>query len=46
MGNWPLLKCVNAKDGKCVLREIYEGICGSHNGIKALVNKALWYGYY
>lgn len=30
MGTWLLLKCINAEDGKYVLREIHEGICGSH----------------
>lgn len=46
MGNWPLLKCVSPADGQYVLREIHEGICGSPIETKALVNKALRYGYY
>lgn len=41
MGNGPVLKCVNAEDGKYILREIHKGICRSHIGTKALVNKVL-----
>lgn len=41
MGNWPLLKCVKGKDGRYVLWEIHEGICGSHIGVKVLETKAM-----
>lgn len=30
MGNWPLLKCLTPEEGKYILQEIHEGICGSH----------------
>lgn len=29
-----------------VLREVHEGICGDHMGVKALASKALRQGYY
>ena len=35
-----LLKCISASEGKNLLKEIHEGICGSHNGPRALVGKA------
>lgn len=46
MGNWPLLKYVNEEDDRHILCEIHKGICGSHIGSKALVRKAIRYGYY
>lgn len=46
MRNWPLLKYVNEEDGRYVLREIHEGICGSHIGSRALVTKTLRYRHY
>lgn len=41
MCNWPLLKHVSLTDRHYVLREIHEGICGSHIRTKALVK--IWY---
>lgn len=46
MGKWSLFKYVGLMDVQYVLCEIHEGICGSHIGTKALVNKVLRYRYY
>ncbi|XP_059436632.1 uncharacterized protein LOC132169649 [Corylus avellana] len=35
-----LLKCVSKEEGDYVLREIHEGICGSHSGSRILAHKA------
>ncbi|XP_052185272.1 uncharacterized protein LOC127796906 [Diospyros lotus] len=42
----PLLKCVRPREADYILREIYEGICGSHIGAWTLYQKALRHGYY
>ncbi|XP_052177558.1 uncharacterized protein LOC127791614 [Diospyros lotus] len=42
----PLLRCVRPREVDYVLREIYEGICGSHIGARTLYQKALRQGYY
>ena len=41
-----ILKCIVGKDADYVLREIHEGVCGSHIGARALAGKALRQGYY
>ena len=42
----PLLKCVSPEEGNYILREIHEGICGSHSGSRILVHKAVRAGFY
>jgi ribonuclease HI len=42
----PLLKCISTKEGNYVLREIHEGICGSHSGDRVLAHKAVRAGFY
>jgi hypothetical protein len=42
----PLLKCVSFKEGNYILREIHEGICGSHFGARVLAHKAIRTGFY
>src|SRR5688572_22713030 len=42
----PLLKCVTPKEGNYILREIHEGGCGIHQGIRTVINKVLRSGYY
>ncbi|XP_059446359.1 uncharacterized protein LOC132177899 [Corylus avellana] len=37
----PLLKCVSKEEGDYILKEIHEGICGSHSGARMLVHKAV-----
>nr|KYP52767.1 Gypsy retrotransposon integrase-like protein 1 [Cajanus cajan] len=42
----PLLKCIDSTQANYVLREIHEGICGSHSGGRTLAAKVLRVGYY
>ncbi|XP_020205543.1 uncharacterized protein LOC109790741 [Cajanus cajan] len=42
----PLLKCVDSAQSDYVLREIHQGICGSHSGGRTLAAKVLRAGYY
>jgi ribonuclease HI len=42
----PLLKCVSPDEGNYILREIHEGICGSHSGARMLAHKAVRAGFY
>jgi ribonuclease HI len=42
----PLLKCLSATEAEYVLKEIHEGVCGSHSGGRMLVHKAVRAGYY
>jgi hypothetical protein len=41
-----LLKCISTEEGNYVLREIHEGICGSHSGARVLAHKAIRAGFY
>src|SRR3954467_8892391 len=41
-----LQRCVTIGDGKTILQDIHEGICGHHAGSHALVAKALQDGFY
>nr|KYP59830.1 hypothetical protein KK1_015271 [Cajanus cajan] len=42
----PLLKCVDNLQADYVMREVHEGICGSHSGGRTLAAKVLRAGYY
>jgi hypothetical protein len=42
----PLLKCVSSEEGNYILREVHEGICGSHSGARMLAHKAVRAGFY
>ena len=42
----PLLKCVSPEEGNYILREIHEGECGIHQGVRTVINKVLRSGYY
>ena len=42
----PILKCVGKEDANYVLREVHEGICGNHIGVRSLKVKTLRQGYY
>ena len=37
----PLLRCLDDEEADYVLREIHEGICGNHSGVRTLTFKAL-----
>jgi len=42
----PLLKCISIEEGKQLLIEIHEGICGTHLGARAMAGKAFRQGFY
>ncbi|XP_059439799.1 uncharacterized protein LOC132172333 [Corylus avellana] len=42
----PLLKCITKAEADYVMREIHEGVCGSHGGSRMLAHKAIRAGYY
>ena len=42
----PLLKCLRPSEADFALREVHEGVCGSHMGARSLSNKLLRQGYY
>ncbi|GKV36000.1 hypothetical protein SLEP1_g44186 [Rubroshorea leprosula] len=42
----PLLRCLNPYEAEYALREVYEGVCGSHVGARTLAHKVLKQGYY
>nr|KYP41659.1 Retrovirus-related Pol polyprotein from transposon 17.6 [Cajanus cajan] len=42
----PLLKCLTPDQAHYVLREIHEGVCGTHSGGRTLAAKVLRAGYY
>ena len=41
-----LMKCVTLEEGKDILREIHEGICGNHAASRTLVGKAYRLGFF
>ncbi|GKV12017.1 hypothetical protein SLEP1_g23223 [Rubroshorea leprosula] len=42
----PLLRCLNSYEAEYTLREVHEGVCGSHIGARTLAHKVLRQGYY
>ncbi|RDX96547.1 Gypsy retrotransposon integrase-like protein 1, partial [Mucuna pruriens] len=42
----PLLRCIGENETEYVIREVHEGICGTHIGGRALANKIVRAGYY
>ena len=42
----PIVKCIGKEDANYILREVHEGICGNHIGVRTLVGKTLRQGYY
>ncbi|GKV48213.1 hypothetical protein SLEP1_g55039 [Rubroshorea leprosula] len=42
----PLLRCLNPYEAEYALREVHEGVCGSHIGARTLAHKVLRQGYY
>jgi hypothetical protein len=42
----PLLKCISVEEGKKLLSEIHEGICGTHPGARTMAGKAFRQGFY
>ncbi|XP_020205690.1 uncharacterized protein LOC109790856 [Cajanus cajan] len=42
----PLLKCLTPEQAHYVLREVHEGVCGTHSGSRTLAAKVVRTGYY
>ncbi|GKV33270.1 hypothetical protein SLEP1_g41798 [Rubroshorea leprosula] len=42
----PLLRCLSPYESESALREVHEGVCGSHVGARTLAHKVLRQGYY
>ncbi|RDY11236.1 putative protein K02A2.6, partial [Mucuna pruriens] len=42
----PLLKCVGPEEAEYIIKEVHEGICGTHIGGRALAGKIARTGYY
>ncbi|RDX98498.1 Tf2-6, partial [Mucuna pruriens] len=42
----PLLKCVDPKEAEYVIKEVHEGVCGTHIGGRALARKIARAGYF
>ncbi|GKV49673.1 hypothetical protein SLEP1_g56411 [Rubroshorea leprosula] len=42
----PLLRCLTPYEAEYALKEVHEGVCGSHVGARTLAHKVLWQGYY
>ena len=40
------MKCVTSEEGKDILREIHEGVCGYHAASRILVGKAYRSGFF
>ncbi|RDX70210.1 Retrovirus-related Pol polyprotein from transposon 17.6, partial [Mucuna pruriens] len=43
---FPLLKCLNQEEAIYAMKEVHEGVCGSHIGGRALASKIARAGYY
>ena len=42
----PYLLCIHPEESESLLKELHEGICGSHTGGRSLAHKALTQGYW
>ena len=42
----PNLLCVHPEALELLLKELHEGICGSHTGVRSLSHRALTQGYW
>ena len=42
----PYLRCLGNEEADYVMREVHEGICGNHSGLRSLVHKLVRVGYY
>ena len=42
----PYLRCLVNEEADYVMREVHEGICGNHSGLRSLVHKLVQAGYY
>ncbi|RDX60859.1 Gypsy retrotransposon integrase-like protein 1, partial [Mucuna pruriens] len=44
--SFPLLRCLENEESAYVIREVHEGVCGTHIGGRALASKIARTGYY
>ncbi|RDY10408.1 hypothetical protein CR513_05076, partial [Mucuna pruriens] len=44
--SFPLLRCLDIEEAEYIMREVHEGVCGSHIGGRALASKITRTGYY
>ncbi|KAK9079767.1 hypothetical protein SSX86_001440 [Deinandra increscens subsp. villosa] len=42
----PLLTCLTTEEGNYIMRELHEGICGTHSGPRSIVTRMMTLGYY
>ena len=42
----PYLRCLSHDEADYMMKEVHEGICGSHSGAQSLVHKLIRTGYY
>ena len=42
----PYLRCLSHEEADYVMREVHQGICGNHLGVRSLVHKLIRAGYY
>ena len=42
----PYLRCLGTEETDYVIREVHEGICRNHLGLRSLVHKLVQAGYY
>ena len=42
----PYLRCLDNEEANYVMRELHEGICKNHSGLRLLVHKLVRVGYY
>ena len=42
----PYLRCLALEEANYVLREVHEGACGNHSGVRAFIHKVVRAGYY
>ena len=42
----PYLRCLAPDEANYVLREVHEGACGNHLGVRSLIHKVVHAGYY
>ncbi|XP_022888952.1 uncharacterized protein LOC111404368 [Olea europaea var. sylvestris] len=42
----PYLRCLRPSESLQAMTEVHEGICGNHQGARALAHKLIRYGYY
>ena len=42
----PYLRCLSPDEENYVLREVHSGACGNHSGVRSLIHKVVYAGYY